>query len=128
MASEAKSTQLIRSTGILTIVLLLCPVAFAECASDLHGDVYCGGGRCIRDREGIVWCARSYDGGAQTTLHGTVICGKGECAKSSQGQILCSSEPGGAVLRDSRGRVRCYGRCERASAEQCVHIRADGAE
>ncbi len=128
MTSKVTSALLIRSTGTLAIVLLSSPVAFAECASDLHGEVYCGGGCCIRDRKGIVGCARSYEGGAQTTRDESVLCGKGECAKSSRGQILCSSELGGAVLKDTRGRVRCYGRCERASAEQCVHIRAGGAE
>ena len=98
--------------------------ASADCAKDLMGEVYCGGGRCLVDRSGTVWCSRSYEGGAAKLRDGSVICGKGQCTTDSNGRAFCSSEVGGAVLIDSAGHVRCYGRCERASANQCEHTPA----
>jgi hypothetical protein len=110
--------------GLLAI-WLLAPAASADCARDSKGEVYCGGGRCLRDPGGTVWCARQYEGDAQLTREGVVLCGKGRCEKNSRGEIWCSSEPGGAVLKDSQGRVRCYGRCERATVELCESKPAD---
>ena len=113
--------------GLLVIMWSLAPGAFADCATDAYGDVYCGAGRCVRDRGGAVWCSRSYQGGAQLTRDGRALCGKGQCAKTTRGEIFCSSVVGGAVLKDSKGRVRCQGRCEGATAAQCENTRADGA-
>jgi hypothetical protein len=120
--------QLIRrSTGLLAILWLLAPAASADCATDVHGEVYCGGGRCMRDYNGTIWCSRTFQGDVQKSREGRVLCGKGKCAKNIRGEIYCSSVVGGAVLKDSRGRVRCQGRCERATAAQCERTRADSA-
>lgn len=116
-----------RSIGLAAILLLLAPAVSADCSADAYGEVYCGGGRCIRDRSGTIWCSRYYQGGAQLTRDGAVLCGKGQCTKSTRGEIFCSSVVGGAVLKDSKGRVRCMGRCEPATAAQCENTRADGA-
>ena len=114
-----------RRIGLLAILLLLAPVTSADCAKDSYGEVYCGGGRCLNDLNGNVWCSRHYKGGAEKTQDGRILCGKGECAKDSRGQIFCSSVVGGSVLKDSRGHVRCYGRCEPASTAQCENTPAD---
>ena len=128
MTVNTRVMQLIRrGAGLLAILWLLVPAALADCAKDITGEVYCGGGRCISDHNGIIWCSRSYKGGAEKTRDGRVLCGKGTCAKDTRGQIFCSSEGGGAVLKDARGHVRCYGRCERATAAQCQNTRADSA-
>jgi hypothetical protein len=95
---------------------------------DRRGEVFCGAGRCLVDREGTVWCSRYPDGDAERMSDGRVLCGKGGCAKGSDGRAFCSSETGGAVLIDSRGRVRCYGRCEPATERNCEHTRADSAD
>lgn len=116
-----------RGIGLLAMLWLLAPTASADCAKDINGEVYCGGGRCIQDREGVVWCSRYYEGDAQSTRDGSVLCGKGQCEKDTHGELFCSSERGGSVLKDSQGRVRCYGRCERATAEQCESTRADSS-
>jgi hypothetical protein len=108
-----------RGGVLLAALCLLAPASSADCSKDSSGEIYCGGGRCLTDRQGTVWCSRFYDGDAQPTRDGSVLCGKGDCAKDSRGEIFCSSEKGGAVARDSEGRVRCYGRCERATAENC---------
>jgi hypothetical protein len=107
--------------------LLSLPVsaAFADCAKDIDGEVFCGAGRCVRDADGIIWCSRFYEGGAEMTSHGRVVCGRGQCAKDTRGRIFCSSIVGGAVLKDIRGRVRCYGKCEAAGAALCENTRAD---
>jgi hypothetical protein len=128
MTAKAWLLQFIRrGTGLLAILWLLAPAASADCATDAYGEAYCGGGRCIRDHDGTVWCSRYYQGGAQTTRDGRVLCGKGQCAKSTRGEIFCSSVVGGAVLKDSKGRVRCQGRCEAATAAQCENTPADSA-
>jgi hypothetical protein len=103
------------------------PTALADCAADLRGEIYCGAGRCVSDSEGLIWCSRHYEGDAKVTLDGRALCGKGQCATDSHGKMFCSSEIGGAVASDSRGRVRCYGRCEPATADECENTRADSA-
>ena len=94
-----------RRAELLAILCLLAPAALADCAKDLNGEVYCGAGRCARDQAGTIWCSRFFEGGAQTTRDRRVLCGKGQCAKSIRGEIFCSSEVGGAVLKDSYGKV-----------------------
>jgi hypothetical protein len=111
--------------GVIAMLFLLAPGAYADCARDSYGEVYCGGGQCQYDRNGIVWCSRYFLGGVARTRDGRVVCGKGQCATDLNGRIYCSSATGGSVVRDSRGRVRCYGRCEPATAEQCENTRAD---
>ncbi|HSS63791.1 MAG TPA: hypothetical protein VLS27_05110 [Gammaproteobacteria bacterium] len=126
MTANARILQLMRQgAGLLATLCLLAPAASADCARDSYGEVYCGGGRCLNDRGGNIWCARAYKGGADRTWDGKVLCGKGECARDSRGQIFCSSAVGGSVLKDSRGQVRCYGRCEPATAAECENTRAD---
>ena len=115
------------AAALLAILGLIAPAASADCAKDASGEVYCGAGRCLPDRDGTVWCSRHYEGDAVRTRDGVVVCGRGRCEKDSQGRIYCSSEKGGAVLKDGQGRVRCQGRCEPASAEQCEHTRADAS-
>lgn len=128
MTINARLVQPIRKgAGLLAILWLLAPAAVADFAKDINGEIYCGGGRCIRDYNGTVWCSRFYTGDALMTRDGSVLCGKGKCAKDLHGQIFCSSQVGGAVLKDSRGRVRCYGRCERATAAHCENTRADSS-
>lgn len=111
--------------GLLAMLCFLAPLAYSDCAKDINGEIYCGGGQCLRDRSNTIWCSRNYEGNAVRTRDGRVLCGKGQCAKDSRGQIFCSSETGGTVLIDSKGSVRCYGRCERATAEQCENTPAD---
>ena len=124
------NTWLVRffsATGMLAILWLGAPVTSADCAADLRGEVYCGGGRCVVDSDGTVWCSRHYDGDARITLDGKALCGKGRCEIDVHGQIFCSSEVGGAVAKDSRGQVRCYGQCEPATADECENTRAGSA-
>jgi hypothetical protein len=110
------------------LVALLAAAAEADCAKDLHGEVWCGAGRCASGHDGIVWCSRFDDGGAVVTrFDGAVLCGPGACAKNLRGEAYCSAVPGGAVTKDSRGRVRCEGRCVAASADHCESERADAA-
>lgn len=114
--------------GFVALAWVLVSAASADCAKDIGGEVFCGGGECLRDSAGTIWCSRHDRGGAQKTLDGRVLCGRGRCAKDTGGRIFCSSNPGGAVLRDSRGRVRCYGECEPASADHCENTRADASD
>ena len=106
-------------------MLLATAPVFAACLQTLHGDVYCGAGRCLVDRDGRVWCSKFPRGDAEKTIHGIVLCGKGACAKDINGTVLCSSELDGAVFVDAKGLVHCYGRCEAATAAHCEAVRAD---
>lgn len=110
--------------GVAVLALVGFEVS-ADCSTNAYGDVYCGAGRCVRDHTGAVWCSRHYQGGALITRDGRAVCGTGQCAKSTRGEIYCSSVVGGAVLKDSRGQVRCQDRCELATAAQCESTRAD---
>lgn len=112
---------------LLAFLWLLAPAASADCAKDFYGEVFCGAGRCARDKEGVVWCSRFYDGSAEVTRAGAVLCGKGRCANTSGGDIFCSSAAGGAVLKDAKGRVRCQGRCEPAIEANCENSLAGSA-
>ncbi len=125
MITNAGPSRFLSRIGLLVIASLMVAVTSADCVLEMHGEVYCGAGRCIFDRKGTIWCSRYYDGDAEITSDGQVLCGKGQCAKDRDGQILCSSEVGGAVLIDTRGRVHCYGRCEPATADKCENTRAD---
>ena len=122
-ANTAKSRA-----GWLLFGLMLVEVGFAECVQTLHGDVFCGAGRCLIDRSGNVLCSKHDRGDAEITIHGKVLCGKGDCAKDINGSILCSSEIGGAVFVDAMGYVHCYGRCEPATVAHCEAIPADKVE
>ena len=117
-----------RGLGILAILWLLSPVSSAACAKDRRGEIYCGGGDCISDRSGVIWCSRFKDGGAQITRDGQVLCGKGQCARDTRGRIFCSSMNGGAALKDSRGHVRCFGQCEQAQKEWCENTLAGSSD
>ena len=128
MAVDTRLIQLILGAiGSLAILWVLAPAASADCAKDVRGEVYCGGGSCKLDRRGDIWCSRSYKGGAGNTRDGRVVCGKGRCVQDSHGKVFCSSVVDGAVLIDRFGRVRCYGQCERATPEQCEHTPADSS-
>jgi hypothetical protein len=116
------------SAALLTVLLMTASLSSADCAKDSKGEVYCGAGSCVRDSAGVVWCSRFYEGDAQIARDGTVLCGKGQCEKDTRGELFCSTEKGGAVLKDSQGRVRCYGRCEPASVEMCESTPADTSE
>jgi len=117
-----------RGFGVIALSFLLTPGSHASCLKDRSGEVYCGGGQCIRDRDGIIRCSRFFQGGAEVTRRGNVLCGKGQCVKNTRGRIFCSSKIGGAALRDSRGRVRCYGRCEPARTEWCENTLAGSSD
>jgi len=114
--------------GLVVVASLIATVTLADCRKDIHGEVYCGAGRCLIDKNGTVWCSSYYEGDAEITLDGQVLCGKGQCAKDVDGRVFCSSKIGGAVLIDSRGRVRCYGQCEPGTTDKCESTRADTAE
>ena len=121
-------SKILSKLWFLAAALLVANFAVADCVEDLRGNVYCGAGLCIVDSKGVVWCSRHRDGDAEISLDGQVMCGKGQCAKGSDGVVFCSSEIGGAVLVDNRGRVRCYGQCELATADNCESNPADTAE
>ena len=125
MTSETEISRTAPKVGLLAMALFVATMSSADCVQDMHGEVYCGAGHCLIDREGRVWCSRYYEGGVVRTLNGQVLCGKGQCAKDINGRAFCSSEIGGAVLVDTHGRVRCYGRCESASIGNCENTRAD---
>ena len=128
MTNRIRLVQIaMRAMGPLALLWLLIAPASADCVRDIRGEVFCGGGDCVVDSEGKIWCSRFYKGGADRTRDGSVVCGKGQCTKDTRGEVFCSSEMGGAVLRDSRGRVRCYGHCERATSAQCEHTAADSS-
>lgn len=127
IATKAAAPLATCSLGAIALVLALASPAAADCAKDITGEVYCGGGRCIADREGTIWCASSHGGDVERLQDGTIVCGKGECAKDSRGRVFCSSEKDGAVLIDSSGSVRCYGRCEPASSALCERTKADSS-
>ena len=115
----------LQGLGLLMALSLVSPGAFASCASDKHGDVYCGFGLCMRDVRGVVHCSRFVHGGVAMTREGRVLCGKGACVASPQGRVYCSALEHGSALIDNRGRVRCQGKCEPASTEYCETTRAD---
>ena len=127
MFDNARAIAFFSRIGVLFLVCSTAPTTFADCVQDFSGEVYCGAGRCIVEKQGKVWCSRHYEGGAAMTLDGQVLCGKGRCAKDKDDRVFCSSETGGAVLVDIQGRIRCYGQCEPATAEACESSRADSA-
>ena len=119
MIAYPRRYWLLSKAGLCLLALSAATLTSADCRKDLHGEVFCGAGRCVIDGKGRVWCSRHYQGDARLTLEGRALCGIGDCAAGNDGQIFCSSEIGGAALVDSRGRVRCQGECEPASEHNC---------
>jgi len=116
-----KKSIAVIAAAVGLVLCFLSGDAAADCAKDVRGEVYCGAGRCLADRDGTIWCSRFYNGGVAVTRDGAVVCGRGRCATDIHGRTYCSSELDGAVTIDIKGRVRCYGRCELASRALCEH-------
>ncbi len=119
MATNVRPSKYLASIGLLVMVLVIPTFISADCLKDRYGDIYCGAGRCLIDRNGIVWCSRYYDGDIKRTFDGRLLCGKGDCEKLTSGKVFCSTEVGGTILLNSKGHARCYGECELASEEMC---------
>ncbi len=108
--------------GILFLALLLIPclpVAIAECAPNIHGEMICGMGKCERDQYGKVFCSVYNQGGAVRDGYGIVYCGIGDCARDQYGKVYCSKYVGGGAARNSSGEVKCAGECEAGHIENC---------
>ena len=95
------------------------PVAVAECAPNIHGEMICGMGKCERNQYGTVFCSRYNQGGAVRDGYGTVYCGIGDCARDQYGKVYCSKYVGGGAARDSYGKVKCAGECEAGRLDYC---------
>lgn len=124
MTTNVRPSKYLASIGLLVMVLVIPTFISADCLKDRYGDIYCGAGRCLIDRNGIVWCSRYYEGDIERTSDGRLLCGKGHCIKRSDGIVFCSTEVGGTVLLNSRGYARCYGQCESGTVEMCENTRA----
>ena len=114
--AKMKSEICWRAFMRLPMILLLWPLvsgyAFADCAKDLHGKVFCGRGECARDINGNVKCSSYPFGGAIRDLSGNVKCGKGQCLADRAGNVICSAGELGGAVRDKNGDVMCgIGRC-----------------
>ena len=77
MTNKAGLSKEFLGAGLLMIAFLMTASASADCTKDLRGEVYCGAGQCMADRDGIVWCSR-YDDGDAVRTEGQVLCGKGQ--------------------------------------------------
>jgi len=80
-------------------------IAYAECAANSIGTVY---------------CSIYPNGGATTNSIGTVVCGKGQCIKSILGYVKCSRVEGGGAAVNSIGIVKCLDGCEAGKSSTCV--------
>jgi len=83
------------------------------------GEVICGGGPCVRDINGVVYCAQFRFGSVVRTTRGETLCGRGQCVTTIRGEVICSIVEGGGAVRQSDGSVRCQGECEYASLDLC---------
>ena len=93
---------------ILTISVLTVSsfnFAYADCATDLTGTVY---------------CSKYPNGGATTNITREVECGKGQCRTDSVGSVKCSRIEGGGAGVDSIGSVKCLDGCESGSTAMCI--------
>ena len=76
---------------------------------------------CYKDLMGKVSCP-PLGGEVHVTLDGVAVCGKGKCVRDLFGKITCSAQPGGQVIQEISGQVRCAGSCEEASAAYCQQL------
>ena len=98
--------------------------AFAACLTDRLGDVYCGRGSCVLDKNGNVSCSRYLYGNAVLNNQGNTVCGKGKCVLSTKfDNFYCSAIEAGGASVDRFGAVKCYGGCELASAAMCERVK-----
>src|SRR5262245_18264270 len=95
------------------------PSASADCMKERSGEVICGGGPCLRDLYGVVYCAQFRFGSVLRTTRGETLCGRGQCVTTIRGEVICSAVEGGGAVRQSDVSVRCQGECEYASLELC---------
>lgn len=108
--------------SILTFLILLGmhQGVFAACQTDRLGDVYCGRGNCVLDKNGNVACSRYLFGDAVLNKQGDTVCGKGKCVLSTKfDNFYCSAIEAGGAAVDRFGAVKCYGGCELASVSMC---------
>jgi hypothetical protein len=111
------------AVGLAAVVCLGGPVA-ADCLKDRSGQVICGGGPCLRDIGGEVWCAQFRFGSIRRTINGETLCGKGQCVVTVNSEVICSAVEGGGALKQSDGTTRCQGGCEYASPALCERTSA----
>ncbi len=104
---------------IVLLAILNAADVSADCLQNRDGDVVCSLGACERDRKGDVLCTE-LGGGILPDNNGDLYCGTGECSVNRKGDIWCSKIQGGGAATDSRGKVKCYGGCERGSRDMCV--------
>jgi len=76
---------------------------------------------CYKDLTGKVSCP-PLGGEIHVTLDGLAVCGKGRCVRDLFGKITCSTQPGGQIIQEISGQVRCAGSCEEASAAYCQQL------
>lgn len=104
---------------IVLLAILNAADVSADCLQNRDGDVVCGFGACQRDRKGDVLCT-ALGGGIVIDKKDDLYCGTGECARDKKGDIWCSVIQGGGAATDSRGKVKCFGGCERGRKNLCV--------
>jgi len=95
------------------------PAVHAACMQDRWGHVVCGAGSCVRDREGLVYCAPTRFGSVMRTIDGQVKCARGQCVKTLQGELICSTVDGGGAVKQLDRTVRCEDACELATTDLC---------
>ena len=128
---DARSTVADSSVPIVKILfavtlagMMVSTAVHAGCMQDRWGHVVCGAGSCVRDREGMVYCAPTRFGSVVRTIDGQVKCAHGQCVKTLEGELICSSVDGGGAVKRVDGTVRCEGSCEYATTDLCEALPA----
>ena len=115
-----------KMSRVISLFILLFgfqQIALAACETDRFGVVFCGRGECAKDRAGHVYCSKYLFGDARLDEYGNVVCGKGQCVQSVKfPDYYCSTIESGGAKRDRMGEVKCYGGCEKASAQMCESV------
>ena len=111
---------MIKANLFLVLFVCLANNVAADCMTDRFGEVYCGRGKCVKDKEGKVFCSKYQFGDAIINKYGKAVCGKGRCLTGSDfNNYVCSIAEGGGAEMNNLGVVKCYRGCEKASSEMC---------
>ena len=110
---------MIKMFSLISVLMLVAPIAVADCIRNRDGDVVCAPGTCQRDIDGDVLCT-GLGGGIAEDDRGDLYCGTGECVRDRDDTVWCSMVQGGGAATDRDGKAKCYGGCEKGEKKRCV--------
>ena len=90
--TQQRYAIMIKANLFLVRFVCLANNVAADCMTDRFGEVYYGWGKCVKDKEGKVFCSKYQFGDAIINIYGKAVCGTGRCLTGSDfNNYVCNS-------------------------------------